>query len=56
MRDGYRLLQELSAVSPSGELTKLGRRMASLPVDPRFSRMLLAAADNSEPVAPDFSA
>jgi ATP-dependent helicase HrpA len=46
IRDGYRLLQELSAVSSSGELTRLGQQMATLPVDPRFGRMLLAAARN----------
>ncbi len=46
VRDGYRLLQELTAVSPDGELTALGARMAALPVDPRFSRMLLAAAES----------
>ena len=46
IRDGYRLLEELSAVDAGGRLTRLGRDMADLPVDPRFSRMLLAAAGN----------
>ena len=45
IRDGYRLLQELTAVDDSGGLTPLGQRMAELPVDPRFARMLLAAAE-----------
>ncbi len=46
VRDGYRLLQELTAVDEGGRLTSLGHRMAELPVDPRFARMLLAAAEN----------
>ncbi|MEE4191020.1 MAG: ATP-dependent RNA helicase HrpA [Halieaceae bacterium] len=46
VRDGYRLLQELTAVDEGGRLTALGHRMAELPVDPRFARMLLAAAEN----------
>ncbi len=45
VRDGYRLLQELTAVGDDGRLTRLGHRMAELPVDPRFARMLLAAAE-----------
>jgi len=44
VRDGYKLLEELGAVTPAGELTGLGRRMARLPVDPRLGRMVLAAA------------
>ena len=43
VRDGYRLLEELGAVSDRGKLTALGRRLARLPVDPRLGRMLLAA-------------
>ena len=43
VRDGYRLLQELGAVSARGKLTALGQRLARLPVDPRLGRMLLAA-------------
>ena len=46
VRDGYRLLTELSAVDEGGTLTARGRKMADLPVDPRFSRMLLEAASN----------
>nr|WP_183341084.1 ATP-dependent RNA helicase HrpA [Microlunatus antarcticus] len=54
--DGLRLLTELNAVQPvskdasrpgrSGNevrLTKVGQRLAALPVDPRMGRMLLAA-------------
>ncbi|MET0766288.1 MAG: ATP-dependent RNA helicase HrpA, partial [Aeromicrobium sp.] len=44
--DGVNLLYELGALStgPSGHrLTKIGRRMSTLPTDPRLARMLLAA-------------
>ncbi|MFT4615171.1 MAG: ATP-dependent helicase HrpA, partial [Bacteroidia bacterium] len=45
VRDGYRLLEELGAVSVKGKLTRLGQRMARLPVDPRLARMILAAQE-----------
>ncbi len=54
--DGLRLLTELGAVRPAAKdggrpargdgevrLTKIGQRLAALPVDPRMGRMLLAA-------------
>ncbi|WP_204836026.1 ATP-dependent RNA helicase HrpA [Nocardioides nitrophenolicus] len=43
---GTQLLEELGAVATSGrqgELTKVGRRLARLPIDPRLGRMLLEA-------------
>ncbi len=45
--DGIRLLDELGALSGKGSrdrprLTKLGRRLATIPLDPRMGRMLLA--------------
>ena len=43
LNDGYRLLQELSAVDGDRKITRLGQRMASLPVDPRLARILLEA-------------
>lgn len=43
INDGYRLLQELKAVDDHRRITSLGRQIASLPVDPRLARMLLAA-------------
>ncbi|MEK9921182.1 MAG: ATP-dependent RNA helicase HrpA, partial [Luminiphilus sp.] len=46
VRDGYRLLEELGAVSARGRLTALGRKLARLPVDPRLGRMLLAANES----------
>jgi ATP-dependent RNA helicase HrpA len=45
VRDGYKLLEELGAVTPAGELTKVGLQLARLPVDPRLGRMVLAATD-----------
>ncbi|NQX88971.1 MAG: ATP-dependent RNA helicase HrpA [Halioglobus sp.] len=41
VRDGYTLLQELGAITADGGLTRLGSRMARLPVDPRLARMIL---------------
>ncbi len=45
VRDGYRLLQELQAVDADRRLTRTGRELARLPIDPRLARMVLAAAD-----------
>lgn len=44
VKDGYKLLEELAAVDARHKVTKLGSRLARLPVDPRIGRMLLAAA------------
>ncbi|MBS9778318.1 MAG: ATP-dependent RNA helicase HrpA [Gammaproteobacteria bacterium] len=41
--DGYKLLFELKAVNHTNKITKLGRSMASLPIDPRFAAVLLFA-------------
>ncbi|WP_234981121.1 ATP-dependent RNA helicase HrpA [Desulfopila aestuarii] len=43
IRDGYKLLQELGAISPDNTLTPAGRFMSELPVDPCISRILLEA-------------
>ncbi|MCH2201537.1 MAG: ATP-dependent RNA helicase HrpA [Fuerstiella sp.] len=54
IRDGYRTLEELGAIRSGDqgiELTEIGSRMAGLPVDPRISRMILAAID--EQAAPE---
>lgn len=48
IREGYRTLEELGAIRVDDAdvaLTKVGQRMARLPVDPRISRMVLAAID-----------
>jgi ATP-dependent helicase HrpA len=44
VRDGYRLLEELQAMD-NNRITRLGRQLARLPVDPRLARMVLAASD-----------
>ncbi|GAA5524068.1 hypothetical protein Maes01_00621 [Microbulbifer aestuariivivens] len=47
INDGYKLLQELQAVTAGGKVTPLGRALSRLPLDPRLGRMLLAAGDNN---------
>jgi ATP-dependent helicase HrpA len=39
--DGYRLLQELEALDAERRITRRGRAMARLPLDPRLARALL---------------
>lgn len=43
VRDGLELLRELGAIAQKGEprLTKIGRDLARLPIDPRFARMVV---------------
>lgn len=41
LNDGYRLLQDLQAMSEDRRITRRGRAMARLPLDPRLSRALL---------------
>ncbi len=41
------LLCELHATDSSGALTKIGAEMASLPLEPRFARLLLAGLNNN---------
>ena len=43
LNDGYRLLLELGAVDGERRITRLGRQMAALPVDPRLARVLAEA-------------
>ncbi len=46
IKDGFLLLEELTAVSKSKgqlRLTRLGRELAQLPVDPRLARMIIEA-------------
>lgn len=43
VRDGYQTLAELGAVDATNDLTRLGREISRLPVDPRIARMLLEA-------------
>lgn len=44
--DGYNILAELGAIDEDGVLTEVGKTLARLPVDPRLSRILLAAHEN----------
>jgi ATP-dependent helicase HrpA len=41
LNDGYRLLQELEALDEERRITRRGRAMARLPIDPRLGRALL---------------
>jgi ATP-dependent helicase HrpA len=43
INDGYRLLEELGAVTRQRQITETGRQLAKLPIDPRIARMILAA-------------
>ncbi len=40
--DGYQLLHELNAIDEQRRLTKLGRELSRLPLDPKIARLLLA--------------
>lgn len=51
IKDGVGLLEELDAVYPDKAgtkkwLTPVGRKLARMPIDPRFGRMVIDAADN----------
>ena len=41
VEEGYRVLEELSAIDERGELTEIGQKLARLPLDPRLGRMIL---------------
>lgn len=43
INDGFRLLEELGAVTKQHRLTPLGQQLAKLPIEPRIARMILAA-------------
>ena len=49
VRDGVRLLQQLGAMRDDQRITKLGRELARLPLDPRIGRMLLAGDAQTTP-------
>lgn len=44
IRDGYRLLDELGALTEKQTLTALGRQLARFPLDPTLGRILVAAS------------
>ncbi len=43
IKDGYDTLLELGAIDQAGALTKIGRDLSRLPIDPRIGRIILAA-------------
>ncbi|HEX3478163.1 MAG TPA: ATP-dependent RNA helicase HrpA [Kofleriaceae bacterium] len=43
--DGYRVLEELSAIDDDGRLTEIGEQLGRLPLDPRLGRMILGGRD-----------
>mgnify|MGYP006275833539 CR=1 FL=1 len=42
IRDGYQTLIELGAIDDRGRLTRIGRQLSQMPVDPRIGRMIVA--------------
>ena len=46
IREGTQTLTELGAIDDRQELTTVGRKLGSMPVDPRIGRILLAASDH----------
>jgi len=47
VNDGYRLLYELGAIDSSNRITKIGKHLAHLPIDPKLARMLLQAKNDN---------
>ncbi len=41
IKDGLDLLRELNAIDSTGAITKVGRQLAGLPIDPRLGRMVI---------------
>jgi len=47
INDGFKLLFELGAINKQRVMTSVGRKMATIPADPRLGRMLIEAASRS---------
>ena len=47
IKDGYKTLFELGAVTQDHTLTDVGRKLSRLPVDPRIARIILAAQEEN---------
>lgn len=47
IHDGYRMLQELGAITKAKDLTKYGKMMSRLPIDPVISRIIIEADKNN---------
>ena len=45
IKDGFKLLFELGAVTENNVITEIGRKLAYLPTDPRLGRMLMAGEE-----------
>ncbi|MGD8570198.1 MAG: ATP-dependent RNA helicase HrpA, partial [Gammaproteobacteria bacterium] len=43
VKDGYRLLNELTAIDHNHKLTDVGRQLSRMPIDPKVGRMLVEA-------------
>ncbi len=43
VNDGYKLLHELGALTGKNKISKIGKKLARLPIDPRLGRMLIEA-------------
>lgn len=43
INEGHKLLLELNAITTERRLTSIGRQMAVLPIDPKYSRMIIEA-------------
>jgi len=41
IKDGLDLLRELGAVTPSSTITRVGKQLSQLPIDPRLARMVV---------------
>ncbi len=47
IKEGYRLLRELGAIDEKMRLTRRGRIMADLPIDPCIARIIIEAKENN---------
>ncbi len=43
VREGRQMLEDLLALDPSGRITRDGRKMAEMPLDPHLAKMLMSA-------------
>lgn len=46
IREGFQTLKELKAVYEDGRLTPLGKKLAQMPIDPKFGAMLIHGAQH----------
>ena len=46
INDGINVLKEINALDHKSKLTKTGRKIARMPIEPRYARMLLAANEH----------